>query len=200
IWIISVSGRFTSKTLSEDFRRKSGVVYLTQPVKRSVVLLGRFLAAYVMCVISIVAVYIIVAALSIYYFGQVSPYLWWSMLVALTTCFAYCSLSMVLNTVFGSQKSLLYLIVFLGIPAFFLLLSMEEIVGMETLQYVFPLSDVINTSLHSSYNGFSLFAFGRDLLSLPRLTISATESAILGMAWGIVLLVAATVLYSRKEI
>lgn len=200
IGILFIVNRYTSKIISTDFSEKTGFINLTLPVRRSTNLLGKYFAAFTMVVLTLLILYILVAAVTVVFYGSVTSGLWTSLIIAVAFAFAYTSLNMLLNTVRKSQSMLMYAIVFIGIPLLFILMVYMNYATMSMLQYVFPLADAIVASIGTGFGGFSLFTMVTLFVQTPPISISLMNSVLLGIAWGLILLAASIILYQRKEI
>lgn len=197
--IIFLVSRFSSKTVSADFFEKTGYINLTLPMRRSVNMAGRYLAAVTMCALALVLLYALVAALTHYYYGAIPPGFPESFAVASVFACAYTAINMVFNTMFRNQGSKLYGLLFIGVPALFLLLVYLGYAQFSSLQYMFPLSDTITAVMGTGFGGVSLFTMVTMFVQVPPVSLQTVDAILLGAAWSVPVLALAMILYRRRE-
>jgi ABC-type transport system involved in multi-copper enzyme maturation permease subunit len=208
--IIFLAAKFTNKVLSSDFSEGTGYINLTLPMRRSVNLAGRYLAAFTMCALMLAVLYGSVAAVTYGSYGEAAAGLTDSFIVALAFSCAYLSFGMVFNAVSRNQTAKMYALLFLGVPALFMLLMHLGSVRFSVLQYIFPLSDTV-TAVGSGFGGMSLFTAVSMMdiasmfmempfsMTVPAVSLAVGDAVLLGLAWGLAMLALAMILYGRRE-
>ena len=189
-----------SFAISNDFTTNASSFILALPVKRSNIFAGRFLGAMTITAISTATLYVVFALESLYYFGNVTPSLLLSYLVALLFIASVSALVFLLSSLIKIDRIVL---IFSFVVLFVIFPILEGVfqtysLNINTLLIYNALA--MTRSIHA-FGNFTYFGFS--LVSI--VTVSAkpfnyAESIISMLIYFVIFFVLGMATYSRRQV
>lgn len=185
---------FASYTIVSEFEERTYLLLFTRPVKKTSIFVGKFLASYIIVAIMVLVFYGISIIHSFAVAGDVSPDTWKSLLIALFDIFALSSIAILFSTISkkGSVSALMTFFTILMVPTIIWAMFMitNPILMDPNTPFSYTLENYwyfINIAESSIYQ----VALENISISLPIISLTL---------WGIVPLVAAWLIFLRKEV
>lgn len=185
---------FASYTIVSEFEERTYLLLFTRPVKKTSIFVGKFLASYAVVLVTMLIFYGISAIHSFALAGGVSSKIWESFLISLFYGFAVSSIAILLSTISkkGSVSALM---------SFFIILIVPQIVWA---LFVITNPMLMNPSTPFSYELENYWYFinvaGSSVSQVAIESISISLPIVSLSLWGIVPLVAAWLIFLKKEV
>lgn len=219
VMVLFICGWFTSKTIYGKDRKVTA-----RPVND---VLGRTLAALIFTEIIVIAAYFIASVVTKANNEIIGDGFKNSAITAAAFTFAFTCMGMFINTFKKKVTSLMIFLVAFVVPIVYMALMFLEKSTLDTLQYIFPVTDEILSVAGTGFGGFSLFTvlsligaalsmvsgtglmggdnkLINDLLSFiqntPAFSISYESAIMVAVVWGLLFLGLATLFAGKRKV
>lgn len=204
-FVVVLSGIFFGgDAISSEFQNRTGYFVLPNPIRRSSVYVGKFVAALIAASIILAIFVLITVANGLYYFGLNVPGAFWE-----SAFFAWIYLLAVLGFAFfisSAFKSGAYSIL---VSAIFLLIGFSVIESLVTdlanmepwfvLSYGAQIVGNVLQPVYPVHSGTTTTTFGKHTITLPFYNVGVAEGLIILAAYFIVTSILGLYLFERKE-
>lgn len=199
-FVIILSGIFYGgDAISGEFQNKTGYFLVANPLRRSSIYIGKWIAAFIASVITLGAFTAIAISNGLYYFGFNIPYqLWESLLFGLLYLIAVLGFTFFFSSLFKSSSMSILVTVILFLFGFMLI---EELVrGLVKIEPWFVItygSEIISNVFTVPYPTTTRLGFGPNALTVYAVTIP--EGIAILLAYFVVTAVLGLLVFERKE-
>ena len=199
-FVIILSGIFYGgDAISGEFQNKTGYFLVANPLRRSSIYIGKWIAAFIASVITLGVFTAIAIGNGVYYFGLNIPYqLWESLLFGLLYLIAVLGFTFFFSSLFKSSSMSILVTVILFLFGFTLI---EELVrGLVKIEPWFVItygSEIISNVFTVPYPTTTRMGFGPNAITAYAVTIP--EGITILLAYFAVTAVLGLLLFERKE-
>ncbi len=199
-FVIILSGIFFGgDSVSGEFQNKTGYFLVVNPLRRSSIYIGKWLAAFIASVIILGIFTAITLGNGFYYFGlNVPSQLWESMTFGILYLIAVLGFTFFFSSLFKSSSMSILVTAILFLFAFTLI---EDLVrGLVHIEPWFVItygSEIITNVLTVPYPSTTTVGFGRDAMTVYAVTIP--EGIAILLAYFVVTALLGLLIFERKE-
>jgi ABC-type transport system involved in multi-copper enzyme maturation permease subunit len=197
-YIIFVAALFGADTVAIDYGTAAGYYTLVLPIRRQVLLLGRYAAAFVATAALVLVYYVVIAGVTVHLFGNLPAALFTgSVLLALGYVLGVLSLAVALGSLFRRPVVAIIAVVLLTLIAFPLVQLLCEFESVEPSFLITyagaAITNVFNPPPHVIVSGGPGFGFTTYTATIP-------EAAVIMLAYAVIGLVLTMVVCEYKEL
>jgi ABC-2 type transport system permease protein len=199
-FVIILSGVFFGgDAISGEFQNKTGYFLVANPLRRSSIYIGKWLAAFIASVIILGIFTVIAIGNGLYYFGLNIPYqLWESLLFGLLYLIAVLGFTFFFSSLFKSSSMSILVTVILFLFGFTLIETLVEgLVKIEPWFIITYGSEIISNVFTVPYPTTTKMGFGRNAITMYAVTIP--EGIGILLAYFVATAVLGLLVFERKE-
>jgi ABC-2 type transport system permease protein len=199
-FVIILSGIFYGgDAISGEFQNKTGYFLVANPLRRSSIYIGKWIAAFIASVITLGVFTAIAIGNGVYYFGLNIPYqLWESLLFGLLYLIAVLGFTFFFSSLFKSSSMSILVTVILFLFGFTLIEDLvRALVKIEPWFVITYGSEIISNVFTVPYPTTTTMRVGRDVVTMYAVTIP--EGIAILLAYFVVTAVLGLLLFERKE-
>jgi ABC-2 type transport system permease protein len=199
-FVIILSGVFYGgDAISGEFQNKTGYFLVANPLRRSSIYIGKWLAAFIASVITLAVFTAIAIGNGVYYFGLNIPYqLWESLLFGLLYLIAVLGFTFFFSSLFKTSSMSILVTVILFLFGFTLIEALVRgLVGIEPWFVITYGSEIITNVFTVPYPTTTTVRIGRN--TMTNYTVTIPEGIGILLAYFVVTAVLGLFLFERKE-
>jgi ABC-2 type transport system permease protein len=199
-FVIILSGIFYGgDAISGEFQNKTGYFLVANPLRRSSIYIGKWIAAFIASVITLAVFTAIAIGNGVYYFGLNIPYqLWESLLFGLLYLIAVLGFTFFFSSLFKSSSMSILVTVILFLFGFSLIEALVRgLVKIEPWFVITYGSEIISNVFTVPYPTTTTMGFGREAITAYAVTIPEGIAILLG--YFVVTAVLGLLLFEKKE-
>jgi ABC-2 type transport system permease protein len=199
-FVIILSGVFYGgDAISGEFQNKTGYFLVANPLRRSSIYIGKWLAALIASVITLAVFTAIAIGNGVYYFGLNIPYqLWESLLFGLLYLIAVLGFTFFFSSLFKTSSMSILVTVILFLFGFTLIEALVRgLVGIEPWFVITYGSEIITNVFTVPYPTTTTVRIGRN--TMTNYTVTIPEGIGILLAYFVVTAVLGLLLFERKE-